>query len=189
MIKTFFFFLFTSQLLFSQLNINHNVVFNYCDEDLDGIVLLDLRHESLLITTDQNLIVNFFYTSSDAQNNIGEIPSQYFYTGSRILYARVVQQSTGIVDFAQFQINVLNCTMNTIENTKQKSAVFPIPATDFINIKSEEKLFLKVIYSLEGKKVKEFFQNKISISELKPGIYFLKINKEKSSEIIKFIKQ
>ena len=186
--KIRFLFLFTSQFLFSQLNINHNVILNICDNNLDGIEIIDLNTSIPLISTDQTYIYQYFNSNSNAQNNINPIPNINVVTSNKIIYVRISAPSNK-VDYAQIQINLLDCTMSTSENNKRKSSVFPNPTTDFINIKSEEKSILKEIFSVEGKKIKESYLNKISISELKSGIYFLKINKSKDSETIKFIKK
>jgi len=73
--------------------------------------------------------------------------------------------------------------------------IFPNPAHDFLNIqfgKSIDEEFQIEIFSQEGKIIKSNYysniDNKISVNDLKPGIYILKM-KSKSYELVhKFIK-
>ncbi|WP_193812358.1 T9SS type A sorting domain-containing protein [Kaistella flava (ex Peng et al. 2021)] len=182
------FLLFTSQFLFSQLNINHSVTLNICDNNLDGIEMVDLNNTIPLISSDATLTYKFFNTNSDAQNNINPIPNVNIVTSNKIIFVRVTALSS-MIDFAVIQINLLDCSMSTSDHVfTKKTVVFPNPAHDYISINSKENFALKEIYSLDGNKIKSSKENKIFISELKPGVYILKLLKNNSFETIKFIK-
>ena len=73
-----------------------------------------------------------------------------------------------------------------------KIKIFPNPALNYIlvkNIKSDEKLSYS-IYDINGKKIKNnsFINELIDISDIKNGMYFLKITDEETIYIGKFIK-
>lgn len=87
-------------------------------------------------------------------------------------------------------------SVNNIETQKHLDvAVYPNPATDFINIKTYNNRNLQIeFYSLSGTKLKQcdnFASNQpISISDLKSSIYLVKISTEENQiETIKLIKK
>ena len=181
--------LFFSSMLFSQLPINHAVTMEICDSNNDNMETINLSDANSLISTNSSYLFSYFSTLSNAQNNINSLPSIQVINGSKTFYARVVEQG-GNIDYASIFFDLKNCTMNVSPTTnKQKSLVFPNPATDFINVTSEKNSNLKEIFSFDGKKLKSSYENKISVAELKSGIYFLKIIKENGVETIKFIKK
>ncbi len=84
-------------------------------------------------------------------------------------------------------------TLSVASNAKDTFKVFPNPFTESLNIGVNNTLPpLRVsVYDLTGKLVLKpnLSQNKVSLSPLKSGIYFLKIESENSSEIKRVIKQ
>ena len=104
-------------------------------------------------------------------------------------YARV-PNGTGpfVIQDPTFNMNNESST-NVIEGLpKNDFTLFPNPATNTIFIKtSKEELKNLTIYSIFGEKIiHETHTNKIDISHLKSGMYFIKIN---NNQTIKFIKQ
>ncbi|MFC6267395.1 LamG-like jellyroll fold domain-containing protein [Frigoriflavimonas asaccharolytica] len=79
----------------------------------------------------------------------------------------------------QAQVTALftNATLATTENTiKTKDiSIYPNPAKDFVNIQSENKVQTVEIYNMAGQKVLETREMKINTSNLKPGVYMVKI--------------
>ena len=75
---------------------------------------------------------------------------------------------------------------NMLEN---KYEIFPVPATDIINIKNLEKqLYFKII-SLTGRKVKAGYTKRDnSVSKLNNGIYFIVLQDGIHGNILKFVK-
>jgi len=74
-------------------------------------------------------------------------------------------------------------------------SIYPNPATDFLMIENKQKLTLDSIeiYSLTGQRVLVFPNaqglEKLDISNLKTGSYFLKIHSEKGTSNVKFLKK
>jgi hypothetical protein len=82
----------------------------------------------------------------------------------------------------------LNFEPNSVENSSNNYNIFPNPANDFINIKTDKKIIDIELYN-NYERIKVLKNKKIiNISELSPGIYFLKISTVDSNIISKFIK-
>jgi hypothetical protein len=81
--------------------------------------------------------------------------------------------------------------VGTDELNKASSVrIFPVPATDELNIDASEQISRTEIYSLSGELLSvNSNETRIDISDLKPGTYFLKVLKPKSYSTHKFIKQ
>jgi len=82
-------------------------------------------------------------------------------------------------------------TVSVNENTFMGFSVYPIPTTGILNIKSKEKITHIEIFNRFGQIIlNSSLKNKIDISELNPGLYFIKINDEnRNSGINKIIKK
>jgi len=76
-----------------------------------------------------------------------------------------------------------------VENINQKNILFPNPATDFITIdcKNNDINKIYIITNVSGQKIKTFknYSDKIDISNLSKGIYFINFGKKH----YKFIKK
>lgn len=75
-------------------------------------------------------------------------------------------------------------------NTDKAFSIYPNPAKDFVVIQSVQAITGIKIYSTSGRLVKSITNvshNKINVSDLLAGVYFVKIND--SVESIKFIKK
>lgn len=72
-------------------------------------------------------------------------------------------------------------------------SVSPNPATDFIILNSENSINKIEILNISGKLIKDNFKalkgQKINVSDLKSGIYFIKIYSGFKTEVISFIKK
>ena len=104
-------------------------------------------------------------------------------------YARV-PNGTGpfVIQDPTFNMNNESSTTVLKDLPKNDFTLFPNPATNtiFINT-SKEKLKNLTVFSIFGEKIiHETHTNKIDISHLKSGMYFIKIN---NNQAIKFIKQ
>ena len=93
-----------------------------------------------------------------------------------------------VVNYPQFLTSQIND-----EIAKQDLTVFPNPANNILNIKSswlnQNALGTISIYSLIGNVVKtEKLSNKIDVSELSQGVYFVEIIAEEHHVKIKFLK-
>ena len=72
---------------------------------------------------------------------------------------------------------------------ENKYEIFPLPASDIINIKNlKNQLYFEVI-TLTGKKVKTGYTNGVvPVSELNNGIYFLILDDGIQKNILKIVK-
>ena len=81
---------------------------------------------------------------------------------------------------------------NKIESTdiETELILFPNPSSDFINLKSSETISSVEIISIFGQAFKyPVVNSKIDIRDFAEGIYFLRVTKNETTEIIKFIKK
>lgn len=75
-----------------------------------------------------------------------------------------------------FNSTFIENTLSTQDNTLQNVAVYPNPTSDFIMVTSQSSIAQIEVYSYIGQLVKKNTnQNRIDISSLKTGIYFIKI--------------
>jgi hypothetical protein len=72
---------------------------------------------------------------------------------------------------------------------ENKYEIFPVPATDIINIKNLEKQLYFEIIGLTGRKVKSgYTKGAIPVSKLNNGIYFMMLEDGIHRNILKFVK-
>ncbi|MBL0013334.1 MAG: T9SS type A sorting domain-containing protein [Flavobacterium sp.] len=79
----------------------------------------------------------------------------------------------------------------TVEDFKNKMVLFPNPASDYLNISSAATIESVVIIDVNGRVIKTIYRdaNKIDVSNLQNGIYFMKVKTNNSYETMKFIKE
>jgi hypothetical protein len=65
---------------------------------------------------------------------------------------------------------------------------YPNPVVDILNI-SYSKPFTTSVFDISGKLIMETNEKKIDFSNLKSGIYFVKIDDDRKSKVIKIIKE
>lgn len=85
-------------------------------------------------------------------------------------------------------------TLGINDNQLSDSTVFPNPANDIITIKTQKNITSIQVINLQGqlvmKKVIPITNNKIDVSELSNGIYFLKLRDDnEQTDVIRFIKK
>ena len=70
-------------------------------------------------------------------------------------------------------------------------SIYPNPANDILFIQSDNQLsYSGTVSGIDGKIILNFTtSNSIDVSGLNKGIYFLTLNSESSSQVIRFIKQ
>jgi polyhydroxybutyrate depolymerase len=89
--------------------------------------------------------------------------------------------------FRKYKLNMFT-GINEIQN-QITASVYPNPVSDIITIKTDEKITAS-LYDITGMKlISETEQETISVHELEPGIYFLKISSDKNYLIKKIIKE
>jgi hypothetical protein len=77
-----------------------------------------------------------------------------------------------------------------LENIKKSTInIYPNPVKSILNIKTDDKIKIE-LYDEIGRKVKNLSNsNVINLENLSKGIYYLKIQTEKSSSVEKIIKE
>ena len=81
--------------------------------------------------------------------------------------------------------------VNDVVKNSNGIKVYPNPARDFVNIASDKKISSIEIFSLTGQLIKtvEKDSKQVDISELKRGIYLLRLKSEGSDQSFKIIKE
>lgn len=95
----------------------------------------------------------------------------------------------GILNFSN-ALTAINTTMG-VENIKKTTInIYPNPVKSILNIKTDDKIKVIELYDEIGRKVKNLSNsNVINLENLSKGIYYLKIQTEKSSSVEKIIKE
>lgn len=90
------------------------------------------------------------------------------------------------------RINDLTCGLTSLdknENKKTKLKIFPIPATEIVNLKSVDPISSIQLYSSSGFMLTEEkvtgTEHKINMERIPQGVYFLRINFKDTSQIVK----
>lgn len=104
--------------------------------------------------------------------------------------------------FVYYQPVTTNISTTTIQTLQIQDYVFsdfftiyPNPVADILNITNKKQLEINsiTIYNSLGQQVKTFINanntTSIDVSQLKTGLYFIKINSDKGSTTSKFIKE
>ncbi|WP_313216232.1 S8/S53 family peptidase, partial [Soonwooa sp.] len=93
------------------------------------------------------------------------------------------QEGYGILNFGKTYNQYL-----MVDNAKQSNfSIYPNPANDFIEIKTNSKIETAQIFDNLGRIIKTVNSSKVDITHLEKGIYYLKINN--GEKIEKFIKK
>lgn len=111
--------------------------------------------------------------------------------GTKLIVASAQKDDAG-VDSGQIRVFDLNTVLATSEVLKNKIKIYPNPATDFISLNIENQLntISVEIYNELGQLIKTTKTlTDIVVSDLRNGIYFLKIKSENELQTLKFIKK
>ncbi len=91
--------------------------------------------------------------------------------------------------FERFDINTISSKSSSANSKPNKISIYPNPATNMITIKHIEKGSTILLIDNLGRTISSFVakssSQEIDITRLNSGMYFLKINNEKSFQIIK----
>lgn len=168
----------------------------------DGIAIFDLTAQIPSIiganADPANYVVTFFTSLEDANNNLNPIenPSQFTNTTNpQKIYVRVTYingRTTSTTFIGTMDLSVQEgLSINGFNDLK--ITVSPNPVVDFMTISSKENLNAVTIYNVLGQLVFKIEaksnQEKIDLSTLASGNYFVKINANNNSKIVKIIKQ
>lgn len=97
-------------------------------------------------------------------------------------------------DFPSTEINLAETLSNTEFDAEKPFTIYPNPSTDFVEINGLDNLLTTkiIIFNTLGKKVFEYENlqsNRINVSSLNSGIYFMLIQDYSSQQTVKFIKK
>ncbi|PZU85709.1 MAG: hypothetical protein DI529_09515 [Chryseobacterium sp.] len=107
----------------------------------------------------------------------------------------IVTEDTIFYDYSAGAISNPPACLLAVNDPSKKIAVikiFPNPVQDFVNIESDKNFIAYEIIDNSGKLIfqKDFKSNKINISNLKTGVYFIKLKSlSNETNIVKFIKK
>lgn len=87
-------------------------------------------------------------------------------------------------------MKVTDLTVGISENNETGTAIYPNPATDVLNVVSENNINKVEIFNVQGQMVKAAGNvNTLSISDLTDGVYFVKVTTDKGTATHKLIKK
>ncbi|QOD61313.1 T9SS type A sorting domain-containing protein [Polaribacter haliotis] len=89
------------------------------------------------------------------------------------------------IDMGAFEFGSSPLSLNNVDLLENKITIFPNPANNFINIKTDSNTILVRMFNLLGKQVLKTDAKNIDISNLRKGIYLLKITTENGKQIIR----
>jgi len=191
-IKIFILFLFLAfnQLIKAQLDINSNVNWEICDNNLDGTETINLTASIPLISSNSSYTYSFFETLVNATQNIFPITNanNYIIFGNKTIYVRVTYPQNNEIEIASLNIILKNCELSLDENQITTSIIiYPNPVNSVLNIKAENANLYE-IFDATGKFIINSKINKINVTSLKSGLYFVKVYLKNEIQTIKFIK-
>jgi PKD repeat protein len=133
---------------------------------------------------------SYFWNFGDGNTSTLQNPNHTYTTGGNY----TVQLTTFSNDSCHSSVSIQNIIITTtqIEETKNSKnlIIFPNPANNFIEIKTDLDYSSVSIMDVTGKTIKHVIsQNRIDISDLTNGIYFIKITGKENTVIRKFVKE
>ena len=161
-------------------------------------------------------MVNYILINTWAEVYCDSLTNGYFYTINNfepVNYSKLYGKGLGLVrdyynnpaeytmfdnELFYYQKNGLGCGIpdsTTVSILEIKSAdnfnLFPIPTSDFLNIENKKNLKVEsiILTNINGQIIKQYETNvnRLNLSDLTSGIYFLKIKSEKGVSINKII--
>jgi PKD repeat protein len=162
-------------------------------------VLVYLRNNS-------NQLITYAITNADGDFSFSDLPIgtysvypeaiNYITTPFNTLNVTTAQSHVSAVDFVQTSDEIKPKTTTGITKVTAKDGlkIYPNPAKNLINIENQNGLFNQVkIMNAVGQLIKDISlkngTNKVDISEMNAGIYYLLISGNDGSRSMKFVKQ
>ena len=83
----------------------------------------------------------------------------------------------------------IDCTLSISDFEMADFKIYPNPAKDFFQIESTVDMESIAVYDIQGKKIKSYLTNQqsYSVTDLSPGLYFLKFNLKSGGQFMKKI--
>lgn len=134
---------------------------------------------------------HYFFVGQVTFNNCGfpEQPYPYFQ------FYSIATEDTIFYDYSAGPISNPPTCLLAVNDPSKKIAIvkiFPNPVQDYVNIESDKNFIAYEIIDESGKLIlnKDFKGSKIDISNLKTGVYFIKLKSlSNETNIVKFIKK
>lgn len=107
---------------------------------------------------------------------------------SEMFYLRMYANSETLCPSAYTYTAFLDTTVVNVEEIeKAKVKIYPNPVEDILEIKTEDGIISKIeLYGLEGSVIPfEFSNNKLNLTTLSTGMYFIKIKMSNGNNVIK----
>ena len=87
-------------------------------------------------------------------------------------------------------ITIPSTSVPEVADVENSIRVYPNPATDIVHLSNVNSKIKSIrLYTQQGKLIQEFFTNDFSVSTLAAGIYFIRIQTDKSSVTSKLVKR
>lgn len=89
-------------------------------------------------------------------------------------------------------VGVINQATLSSENPRQKikAVAYPNPASDILNVHTEEQIEKMIVYNIQGRRILQSSNTaSISVSSLTPGIYLLELQTPNGTSTMKFVKK
>jgi len=104
---------------------------------------------------------------------------------------RISNSTEWLPDLDKIQLDLNKTEINTgVSKVACRSVnIYPNPCTSFFRIKSESPVTKVEIYSIAGCLLRSYFKSNIPVSDLKSGLYLLKISTEQGAFIQQIIKE
>ncbi|MBL4668625.1 MAG: T9SS type A sorting domain-containing protein [Flavobacteriales bacterium] len=141
-------------------------------------------------TSTSTNVINYFWNFGDGNTSTQQNPSNT-YTSSNTYPVKLITFSSDncFSDTIVQNVNVIISGIDAI-NTQKEISIYPNPATDFIQLKTNLKYTSILIMDVTGETIiRSNYKTSIDISNLTKGIYFVKIMGEKKPVIKKFVKE
>ncbi|WP_461598534.1 choice-of-anchor L domain-containing protein [Winogradskyella sp.] len=90
-----------------------------CDDDFDGLLLVDLSQQDALVLNGQNpdeYIVSYYVSEEEAIENVNPLNSDYLASNNEVIFVRVENAITGCFDITQFSIVINQKPLIAIDN-------------------------------------------------------------------------
>jgi hypothetical protein len=152
----------------------------------------DNSNITLLDPTTDNLNLDAEYKPTSASNYIVDQGDNTYYDialfGDLDLSGneRIINTT---IDLGAYEYNS-TLSVDDISLDENTVKLYPNPATDVVNIKTNQTIKNVRVFNVNGQKVLDIAnQSQINISNLPTGMYFLNINTNQSNQTIKILKQ
>ena len=170
-------------------NQNCDWLISLTDHNVEFVKINFLRFNTL-----ENDILYIYEGNSDAGTLIGEysandIPTELIVYNDEV-YFKFISNSEGQAEGWElmYETSVLGVENNIMSDI----SIYPNPAKNQLNIVGLVDNSNITIYDLSGKVMKEISANNrvsCNISDLSSGIYFVKIQNDQESQVVKFVKE